>query len=59
MVPLEYIYDCQPLDMAEYESARNLNIEEARDKIGLETDLLRTILGLKRDVIQMLWSLNA
>jgi len=56
---LEYIYDCQPLDMAEYESARNLNIEEARDKIGLETDLLRTILGLKRDVIQMLWSLNA
>ena len=40
-VRLGYICDCQPLDKVDYESLRDLSIEEARKKIGLETDLLR------------------
>ncbi len=39
-IRLGYISDCQPLHDIDFSSLMNLNLREARAKIGLETDLL-------------------
>lgn len=39
-VRLGYICDCEPLDKVDYESLRGFSIEEARQKLGLSTELL-------------------
>lgn len=40
-IRLGYISDCQPLNEVDYPSLAHLSIKEARDKIGIETDLLQ------------------
>jgi len=39
-VRLGYICDCKPLDQVDYESLRGLSIEEARQEVGIPSDLL-------------------
>lgn len=47
-VRLGYICDCEPLDQVDYESLRGLSIEEARNKIGIPSDLLRSYFNIEK-----------
>jgi len=47
-VRLGYICDCQPLDKVDYESLRDLSIEEARQKVGISSDLLRAYFSIEK-----------
>lgn len=40
-VRLGYVSDCQPLDKVNYEGLLGLSLDEAREKLGLEKDLLQ------------------
>jgi len=47
-VRLGYVSDCKPLDKVDYESLRDLSITEAREQIGLETDLLKAYYQIEK-----------
>lgn len=47
-VRLGYICDCQPLDKVDYESLRELSLEEVRKEIGLESDILRAYYKIEK-----------
>ena len=46
-VRLGFISDCQPLDKVDFVSMRDLTINEVREKIGLEEDLLRAYYAIE------------
>ena len=47
-VRLGYICDCKPLDKVDYESLRDLSIEEARTRIGIPSDLLAAYFKIEK-----------
>ncbi|MCG8668859.1 MAG: hypothetical protein MI867_05555 [Pseudomonadales bacterium] len=47
-VRLGYVSDCQPLDGVDYESLASLTLKQARERIGIETDLIRAYFGIEK-----------
>lgn len=47
-VRLGYVSDCTPLDKADYHALLDLNLEEARAALGIESDLLKAYYGIEK-----------
>lgn len=47
-VRLGYVSDCRPLDKVNFRNYLNMTLEQARQALGIETDLLRAYYGIER-----------